>query len=70
MFQRCKPVPREEASKAWGLGESWYGVKNEDANEEWEMLEGADVEGDWDLVHEAEKFKIKEDSVKKGLTSR
>ena len=62
MFESCKPIHKEQASKGLGLGGSWYIVKDKDASEEWETLEGAGVQDDWDLVSEAERFGIPVDS--------
>jgi hypothetical protein len=70
MFQRCVPIPKEEAKTVMGLGESWCVVREEDADEEWELVEGTDVEDDWDLVPETERFTSRNDPRRKGWNQR
>jgi hypothetical protein len=33
----------------------------EDADEEWEPVEGADVEDDWDMCEDAERYRVTKD---------
>jgi hypothetical protein len=52
MFKRCKPTKVYETEQ--GLGGSYMVVKEDDAEEEWEVLDGAAVEDDWNIVEETE----------------
>jgi hypothetical protein len=70
LIKRYKPTPKEEASNALGLGESWYIMKDEDANEDLEILEGADAKDGCDLVPEVERFRATVDNAKIGFNQR
>ena len=56
MLKRCKAAKHYSTEEE--LGGSWLVANEEDADEECEMLDGVDVEDDWDLVPEMERFRI------------
>lgn len=57
MFKRCKQTKVYATEE--GLGGSHMVVKEDDTEEDWEEIDGAEVEDDWDFVEETERFKIK-----------
>lgn len=68
MFKRCKQTKIYTTED--GLGGSFMVVREEDAEDEWEELDGADVDDDWDFVAEAERFKIDGQSKQQGFNGK
>lgn len=56
MFKRCRATKQHTTEQ--GLGSSWMVIKEDDANVEWEVLDGADVGDDWGMFRGRYPFSI------------